>query len=127
MFYEVKMSKVISNRSIPDKPVKLSDILSSQFDPEEDKEERKKALKTVLDSMIYFVGIVGPAAVFINLFDFWVVGATRTLSLSWPIFVFFSPFWILYGIIHKKTPIIVTFSLWFLLGISMLLGPYIFG
>jgi hypothetical protein len=92
------------------------------------KDDESTFIKGMLDLMVYVVGILGPGIVLPQVYDMWVLGEfSQEFAFSWAIFALFSPFWILYGIIHKKTPIIVTYSLWFLVGIVIFIGSFIFG
>jgi uncharacterized protein with PQ loop repeat len=99
--------------------------LMERFGPD-DEEKSSGFLHMVLDTMIYLVGVIGPALAVSQMYDVWVSGYGDGVSLSWAVFTLFSPFWILYGYVNKKKPIIVAFSLWFAAGLLMLFGSFLF-
>ncbi len=85
-------------------------------------------LKKLLDVMVYFVGIVGPGMALPEVYRLWVTGTSSPeFAMIWVMFGLFSPFWIVYGLVHKKTPIVVTYAFWYLVCGALLIGTLVVG
>jgi len=85
-------------------------------------------LKDFIDRIIYVVGIAGPIMTIPQLWKIWVEKNAAGVSvLSWAGYLIAAVFWLIYGIVHKEKPIIVTYVLWILLEAMIVLGTVIYG
>lgn len=65
--------------------------------------------KRLMDKLIYVVGIASPIMTLPQLFTIWIDGNTSGVSLiTWASYEVFSVFWLIYGIMHREKPIIIT-------------------
>jgi len=77
----------------------------------------------LLDRLLVIIAVIGPLMGISQLWDIFYLKDVAGLSLiSWASWTFFNLFWILYGFIHKEKPIIITYLLWFLLNLSIVIG-----
>ena len=84
--------------------------------------------KRIMDKLIYFVGIFGPIMTLPQLMIIWIEKNAAGVSLiSWGSYLIIAVFWIIYGIMHKEKPIIITYSLWVLLDIFIVIGVLLYG
>jgi uncharacterized protein with PQ loop repeat len=84
--------------------------------------------KNFLDKIIYFVGILGPLMTIPQVWNIWVLkNASGVSILSWSTYLFVAIVWVLYGIVHKEKPIIVTYAIWIILDILIILGIILHG
>jgi len=83
--------------------------------------------KNFMDKAIYVVGVLGPIMTIPQLAKIWVEkNASGVSIISWTAYLIASGFWVIYGIMHKEKPIIVTYSLWILLDILIIIGTVIY-
>ena len=81
-----------------------------------------------MDKAIYAVGIFGPLMTIPQLMKIWVdKNASGVSVVSWSAYLFTAVFWLIYGIMHKEKPIIVTYSLWIILEIFIVVGILMYG
>ena len=75
-----------------------------------------KALKRFLDKLILVVAIGGPVALIPQVVHVLTLKDATDLSpITWGAWQVFSVVWLLYGIVHKETPIIIANSLYVVL------------
>ncbi len=85
-------------------------------------------LKRFMDKAIYVVGVFGPIMTLPQVWKIWVgKNAVGVSVLSWSAYLIAAFFWLVYGLIHKEKPIIITYSLWILMEISIVAGTLIYG
>ena len=85
-------------------------------------------LKRFMDRAIYVVGIFGPIMTIPQLANIWIYKNAAGVSLiSWTAYLITALFWLIYGIIHKEKPIILTYSIWILLDILIVAGILMYG
>ena len=66
-------------------------------------------LKESLDVLIYPIAVVGPLALLPQIFKLFLTQDASSLSLpTWLILALFNLAWLLYGLVHKESPIILT-------------------
>lgn len=81
-----------------------------------------------MDRSIYVVGVLGPAMTIPQLFKIWVEKNAAGVSLlSWSAYLLCAVFWLIYGLMHKEKPIIVTYTLWIVLEILIVVGIILYG
>ncbi|MFC1691296.1 SemiSWEET family sugar transporter [Nanoarchaeota archaeon] len=83
--------------------------------------------KRFMDKAIYVVGVLGPIMTIPQLLKIWVDKNAIGVSLvSWIAYLIGAVFWVVYGIIHKEKPIIITYALWIVLDIFIVAGIIIY-
>ena len=84
-------------------------------------------LLRLLDAIVYAAGMVGPFAtmpqVLIVYIDHNVAGISIFTWLAWAILDI--P-WVIYGFVHKNHPIIITYTLWALINLSVVIGVILY-
>ena len=84
--------------------------------------------KRVFDRVILGVGILGPIMSFPQIV---LIHGGRDASGVSPITFFswalFDILWIFYGLVHKETPIITTYMLWFVCNTLIFIGAMLYG
>lgn len=91
----------------------------------------KKQLKTpyidFLDRLTFVAGIIGPFTVLPQIYSIFSTHSAQGVSLmTWTlIFVVTFP-WILYGIAHKDKSIIVSFILWEVVNLAVVVGVLLY-
>ena len=81
-----------------------------------------------MDDAVYLAGIVGPAMSLPQLIVIYVgQDATGIAPLSWFSWAVLDIPWILYGIAHKERPIIICYTLWFIINILVGVGAIVYG
>ena len=84
--------------------------------------------KRFLDKSIYVVGAVCPIMTIPQLMKIWVEkNASGVSAISWSAYLVAAIFWLSYGITHKEKPIILTYSIWILLEIFIVIGTLMYG
>ncbi len=84
--------------------------------------------KNFLDKFIYFVGISGPIMTFPQLLKIWVEKDASGVSLiSWSWYLMTAFVWLIYAIVYKEKPLIVTYVLWIIIEIFIVIGVAIYG
>ncbi len=79
--------------------------------------------KRFLDEVIYAVGIIGPLLTMPQLAKVWLERNTAGLSLfSWSGYALIALIWLIYGIVHKEKPIILTNILWLAMEVMIIVG-----
>ena len=87
----------------------------------------QEQVKSFVDKIIYAVGILGPVMTLPQLWIVWINHNTAGIStISWGAYAFFSAVWIIYGILHKEKPIIITYTLWCLMETLIVIGTIIY-
>ena len=84
--------------------------------------------KNFMDRLIFFVGAVGPLMTIPQVMKIWVDKNAAGVSLiSWTTYLVTEIIWIIYGIMHKEKPIIITYTMWVLLDIMIVVGIILYG
>ena len=80
-------------------------------------------LKKFVDKGIYVVGILGPISTIPQLLEIWISQNASGLSLmTWLLWISIAFFWLLYGILHKEKPIIISYIIWIIVDTIVILG-----
>ena len=83
--------------------------------------------KKFFDKMIYFAGIAGPVMTLPQVFKIWVEKTASGVALeTWLTYLILSVIWISYGILHKEKPLIIMYSSYFIINISIIVGIAIY-
>ena len=80
-----------------------------------------------LDRFLVILAIVIPLSTLPQIIRVYSLQSAGDLSLFTWVFWMLGNFpWILYGFVHKDKPIIISFTLWFLVNLSMVIGILIY-
>jgi len=80
-------------------------------------------LKNAMDRLIYFIGIIGPLMTVPQIMNVWVYRSSEGVSvLTWNAFTVIAFFWVVYGVLHKEKPIIMTNILWMIFNSLIVAG-----
>jgi len=81
-----------------------------------------------LTPIIYFFGIFGQLMTVPQITKIWVYQSAAGVSLiSWIAYLITAFFWLFYGIVHKSKPIIITYTIWILLQLMIVIGIVLYG
>ncbi len=88
---------------------------------------RKKSWIFILNKITLIIGIIGPFTNIPQIVKIYFMKNVSGISLiTWALAVAFDIPFIIYGIVHNKTPIAVTYSLWFLTSLIVVIGVLIY-
>ncbi len=80
------------------------------------------------DKLMIIVALVHPLVTIPQVFKVYAFKTASGLSIwSWAGYFIFTIPWLIYGLIHKEKPLIITYILLFLLNLSVLVGILIYG
>lgn len=81
-----------------------------------------------LDKLTFVAGVVGPFTVLPQIYSIFHSHSANGVSLSTWLLIFIVTFpWILYGIAHKDKSIMVSFSLWEVVNLAVVVGVLMYG
>lgn len=81
-----------------------------------------------LDKLTFVVGIIGPFTVLPQSYAIYSTHSAHGVSLATWSLIFIVTFpWVLYGIAHKDRSIIVSFILWEVMNLSVVIGVLLYG
>ncbi|HUD44754.1 MAG TPA: SemiSWEET family transporter [Patescibacteria group bacterium] len=81
----------------------------------------------IFDEFIYPVSLIAPIMTIPQLLSIWLQKSTQGISiLTWSAYALVSLLWIIYGVIHKEKPIIVSNFLLFILDTSIVIGVLLY-
>ena len=84
-------------------------------------------LKNFLDKIIYVVGVLGPIMTLPQLFKIWVEKDASGVSLfSWSGYLMTASIWLVYAIVHKEKPLIITYISWIIVEVFLIIGIVIY-
>ena len=84
--------------------------------------------KNLIDRLVYFAAIATPFMTLPQLLKIWVEKSAVSISIvTWVAYLINAIIWLIYGIMHKEKPIIVTNVLWILMDISIIIGTLVYG
>ena len=84
--------------------------------------------KRVMDKAVYVAGVLGPLMTIPQVSKIWIdKNATGVSLASWVGYTATASVWLIYGLMHKEKPIIVTYILWVILEILVVIGVLIYG
>lgn len=92
------------------------------------KKTNKSPYVVFLDRLTFIVGIIGPFTVVPQIYSIFSTHSADGVSLATWLLIFIVTFpWILYGLAHKEKSIIVSFILWEVANLLVVLGVFIYG
>ncbi|PIR75552.1 MAG: hypothetical protein COU34_02180, partial [Candidatus Magasanikbacteria bacterium CG10_big_fil_rev_8_21_14_0_10_43_9] len=87
-----------------------------------------KAFVSMMDHAVYGVSILAPIAGSTQAIKIWVEQTAAGVSLTMFAFsVIANIFLLTYGVIHKAIPIVIMYSLWFIVNTSIVAGILMYG
>lgn len=91
------------------------------------RKERKTAYTAFLDKLTFVVGVVGPFTVMPQIYTIFSTHSASGVSLATWSLIFIVTFpWILYGMAHHEKNIIVSFILWEVMNLSVVIGVLLY-
>ncbi len=80
-----------------------------------------------MDRFIYVVGVFGPLMTIPQVTKIWFEkNATGVSVISWISYLLCAIFWLIYGVMHREKPIIVTYAIWIVLDFLIVIGALIY-
>ncbi len=84
--------------------------------------------KRVLDRVVLAVGVIGPVMSIPQILLIYVgKDATGVSSVSFLAWAVMNIPWIMYGMVHRETPIVITYTLWFFCNVLIFAGAVLYG
>lgn len=93
--------------------------------------KKKKSAKLskkvkLLDNLIYVVAFAGPIMTLPQVLKIWVEKEIVGVSLlSWAAFFIFSIIWVVYAMVHKDKPLLISSGLWIIVDMLIVVGLFI--
>ncbi len=88
----------------------------------------RTAWKRLLDRVVLAVGIIGPLTSIPQILKIYVLqDATGVSVISWGTWALLDIPWIIYGIVHRERPIVVTYCLWLFVNTMVFAGAVMYG
>ncbi|MEK7612754.1 MAG: hypothetical protein AAB449_01240 [Patescibacteria group bacterium] len=88
----------------------------------------KKFLIRLLDQVVILAGIVGMVMTLPQLSNIFIDhNAAGVSALSWGAYAVIDLPWMLYGFVHKETPLIITYTSWLVLNTAVCVGALLYG
>lgn len=88
-----------------------------------DHKHKKTPYIVFLDKLTFVVGVIGPFTVLPQIYSIFSSHSASGVSLATWLLIFIVTFpWILYGLAHKDISIIVSFSLWEVVNLTVVVG-----
>lgn len=81
----------------------------------------------LVDAIMYVVGIVGPFVSIPQLIEIYGKGNAQGISvITWIGYCVLTALWLLYGLVHREKPIIITQALWLIVNVAIVVGAIIY-
>jgi uncharacterized protein with PQ loop repeat len=91
------------------------------------KKPRSSRYITFLDKLTFIVGVIGPFTVLPQIYTIFSTHSAAGVSLATWALIFIVTFpWILYGIAHKEKSIVVSFILWEIVNLAVVIGVLLY-
>jgi uncharacterized protein with PQ loop repeat len=92
------------------------------------KPQRKSGYIVFLDKLTFVVGVIGPFTVLPQIYSIFSTHSADGVSLvTWGLMFIVTFPWILYGVAHKEKSIIVSFTLWEVVNLTVVAGVLLYG
>lgn len=98
----------------------------------ERKPEHRKDKETpyviFLDKVTFVVGVIGPFTVAPQIYSIFSSRSAEGVSFStWLLMFIVTLPWVFYGLAHKDKPIIISFIMWEIANLSVVIGVFLYG
>ena len=91
------------------------------------KNKQKSSYIVFLDKLTFVVGVIGPFTVLPQIYTIFSTKSAAGVSIATWALIFIVTFpWILYGIAHKDKSIIVSFILWEVVNLTVVIGVLLY-
>ncbi len=88
----------------------------------------RSAWKRLLDRVVFAAGIVGPVLTLPQIVLIYTNhDASGISAMSWFGWAALNVVWILYGLVHREPPIVMTYSFWFIANSTVAIGAVLYG
>jgi MtN3 and saliva related transmembrane protein len=88
---------------------------------------KKTTYIVFLDKLTFVVGVIGPFTVLPQIYSIFTSHSAAGVSLATWLLIFIVTFpWILYGLAHKDKSIIVSFTLWEIVNLTVVIGVLLY-
>lgn len=88
----------------------------------------RSAWKRLLDRVIFAAGVIGPL---LSIPQIVLIYSNKDASdisaVSWFGWAALNIVWILYGLAHKEPPIVMTYTFWFIINLTVAFGAILYG
>lgn len=92
------------------------------------KKPRKTPYIVFLDKLTFVVGVIGPFTVLPQIYSIYSTKSAAGVSaVTWALIFIVTFPWILYGLAHKEKSIIVSFTLWEVVNLTVVVGVLLYG
>jgi uncharacterized protein with PQ loop repeat len=92
------------------------------------RKQPKSAYLVFLDKLTFVVGVIGPFTVLPQIYSIFSTKSAVGVSLATWTLIFIVTFpWILYGLAHREKSIIVSFILWEIVNLTVVIGVLLYG
>ncbi len=81
-----------------------------------------------MDELVYIVAIFGPFMTLPQVLTIWVEKNVAGVALTtWIAYIAIAVFWLIYGIMHKERPIIISNIVWIIVELAIVVGVVVYG
>lgn len=88
----------------------------------------RSALLRLLDTVVYIVGVLGPAMTLPQIIKIFLFqNADGVSALTWGAYALFDIPWIIYGLVHREPPIAIAYFLWLICNSIVFFGALTYG
>lgn len=90
--------------------------------------QRKSPYVAFLDKLTFVAGVIGPFTVLPQIYSIFTARSAAGVSLITWVLMFIVTFpWIFYGLAHKEKSIVVSFILWEVVNLTVVVGILLYG
>lgn len=83
--------------------------------------------KKVVDRAVFAAGILGPIMTIPQLLLVYIKKNASSVSITtWTGYLLAAIIWFIYGVVHKEKPIILTYAIWILVDIAIVIGVILY-
>ena len=87
----------------------------------------KKKKREMIDLLVYMVGVLMIILTIPQIITIWIFKEALGVStITWCAYFVGAIVWVMYGIVHKQKPIIITYSIWMVLDMLIIIGTLIY-
>jgi len=80
-----------------------------------------------LDKFLLIVAVLGPLITLPQIIEIYFVKNVSGVSIiTWGLFALGAIPWIIYGFVHKEKPIVISYALWFVLALLIVVGVVVY-
>ena len=92
------------------------------------KKHMSKKTKKLVDKIVFSIIFLGPIVTIPQATKIWWYKEAASISIiSWTFYMLIAIAWVTYGFVHREKPIIIAYSCWICLHITIIVGAIIYG